>query len=122
MIAPTMDLVHVSLAIFLSVKKFNFPPGLLNPNEDSHGTSLFRTPANGRKRRQAPSVNGDRSGSYSSVPFNYTAEQRELCGDNNACLFDFAATGLKDLAMNTLENGENFTKAVATLSKFSFVQ
>lgn len=95
-------------------------PGLLNDNEEMYRNCLFRRPANGWKRQQAPTVNEDRSGSYSSVPFNYTAEQRELCGDNNACLLDFAAIGQKELAMNALETGENFTKAVTTLSKFFY--
>lgn len=48
---------------------------------------------------------------------NYTDEQRALCGDDHACLFDYAVTGSVSFAMTTLDSGKNFTKQVSELSK-----
>lgn len=67
-----------------------------------------------RKRRQA-ATNNKLPLTYNT--FNYTTEQRALCGDDRACLFDFAVTGQEDLARITLETGKNFTKTVNILSK-----
>lgn len=74
---------------------------------------LFRSQV-GRRRRQLPESE-DPPLSYEN--FNFTAEQIELCGEDNACLFDFAATGRKEVAEITLETGNNFTDAVETLRK-----
>ena len=75
---------------------------------------LFR-PTAGRRRRQthqAPILNADL--------LNYTAEHIALCGDDSACLFDFAVTGERDFAVTTIESGKNFTKTVETLSMHSY--
>lgn len=67
-----------------------------------------------RKKRQA-TRNEEIPLSYST--FNYTTEQRDVCGDDHACLFDFYMTGQEDLAKTTLETGKNFTNTVNILSK-----
>lgn len=68
-----------------------------------------------RKRRQAPV---DENLPYSYGSFNYTTEQIAVCGDDQACLFDYAVTGRKDFAETTLESGNNFTRTVDILSKW----
>lgn len=75
--------------------------------------NLFRSQV-GRRRRQLPETE-DPPLSYEN--FTFTAEQIELCGDDNACLFDFAITGRREVAEITLESGNNFTDAVETLRK-----
>ena len=101
----------------LMISRILTPPGSINTNIDGE---LFRAvDAAGRKRRQLqPPVNLDHS--YDS--FNYTAEQIALCGDDSACLFDFAVTGDKDAAVTTLEKGNNFTDVVvASIPLFAVI-
>lgn len=80
-------------------------------NETLDGDLFYR---GSRKRRQAPV---DENIPYSYESFNYTTEQIAVCGDDQACLFDYAVTGQKDFAETTLESGKNFTKTVDILSK-----
>ena len=80
-------------------------------NEQIDG-SLFRSQS--RKRRQALI---EEKLFYSYGSFNYTTEQIAVCGDDQACLFDYAVTNQKNFAETTLESGKNFTKTVDTLSK-----
>ena len=48
----------------------------------------------------------------------YTDEQRAICGDDASCLFDFAATGSREVARENLESVEdldNTTTAISTI-------
>ena len=47
----------------------------------------------------------------------YTAEQRAICGDDRGCLFDFAATGSKDVAEENLESVVELENTTSSLSR-----
>ena len=47
----------------------------------------------------------------------YTDEQRAICGDDLGCLFDFAATGSREVARENLESVEELDNTTSSLSK-----
>ena len=46
---------------------------------------------------------------------NYTDEHRAVCGNDPGCLYDYAVTGEKAVAVSVLEHVKNFTKKSAEL-------
>ena len=55
-----------------------------------------------------------------SDQITYTAEQRELCGEDEECLYDFAQTGDANIAMNTKTTAETTAMNVKLLSEEYF--
>lgn len=73
---------------------------------------MFEKPYTERRKRQLETFTP-----VFSSELNFTDEERALCGDDHACLFDLAVTGSKEFAMTTLDRGETFSKEVSELSE-----
>ena len=48
---------------------------------------------------------------------NFTQEQRDMCNNDDSCLFDLAVTGDEEFANTTLEASEENTKVQELISK-----
>ena len=71
---------------------------------------FINTVASGRRRRATFTP-------VFSNELNFTDEQRAVCGNDTACLYDFAVTGDEVVANTALESGQNFSSQVESLSK-----
>ena len=66
----------------------------------------------GRRRRQVETFTPIL---FSSL--NFTDEQRDVCGEDHACLYDLAVSGSEEFAMATKRSDDEFNKQVSELSR-----
>ena len=84
--------------------------GRTRPDEN-----LFYT---GRRKRQADETFGNSSFvPIFSDELNFTEMQQVLCQNNMQCLFDFAVTGERDIALETLRHEQEANATREALSK-----
>ena len=69
-----------------------------------------------RQKRQTPPSDEFVPVFFSQL--NITEEHRTICGDNQQCLFDIAASGDITLANTTLEHEEEYNKTVEIISMY----
>lgn len=73
---------------------------------------------NGRRKRQADETFGNSSFvPIFSDELNFTEMQRLICQNNMQCLFDFAVTGERDIALETLQHEQEANATHEELSK-----
>ena len=74
------------------------------------------------EREDFECTSSDSCGEHSFVGVNFedltfTDEQRAICNDDKSCLFDFAVTGDKEIAITTLEAAEEIQRVQGIISK-----
>ena len=73
--------------------------------------SLFRVPAQSTQLRRQ---------TYTPIfieDLTFTDEQREVCNNDEQCLYDFAVTGERSVAMDTLDAAEELERVQALLGE-----
>lgn len=83
--------------------------GSVDPNAKGDPDMFNDTRLRGKRQSFTPAFADD---------FNYTTEERAVCGDDPGCLFDFRVTGSVEVAKENLATVENFTNITSQLSKF----
>lgn len=78
-----------------------------------------------RKKRQVDDgcISFDNCGNSSIPPttladVTVTDEQRDMCNNDDTCLFDLAVTGDEELAMSSLESSEESAQLQMIISKY----
>ena len=97
---------------------------MVSPDKITQGQTLFAYGSISRRKRQTDDgcVSFDSCGDVTIPPttiadVNVTDDQRDMCDNDDTCLFDLAVTGDEDLAMKTLETSVVSARQQMIISK-----